>query len=293
MHFYNLLPVIPFVKLHASGNDFILIKDNFNKVSLKKSDIIRLCNRKYGVGADGIIVIKSRADKTLVKFYNSDGTEPEMCINGARCVAYILKEMFPAKNIFRLILPQREVEAKIREVDFSQERLIVEINLGAPKFDYYGKKFEPFQSIKVKTSRGELEGYYISFDNPHLVVLVGSKFTIYNSRVEYKVKDLLSYLAKIGKECQKIFNKGINIEFVNAKDSKDVNVLFWERGVGWTDSCGSGSCAVAVVLKKYIFKSKNEFFLKSVGGTIKIKVDRNFNTYLEGESQKVFEGYFK
>lgn len=283
--------MVPFIKLHALGNDFILIKDNFNKITFKKNDIIRLCHRKYGVGADGIIVIKPAIDKTLVKFYNSDATEPEMCINGVRCIAYVLKEVFPEKNIFQLVLPKRMVEVTVKKYDNKLGISYVEINLGNPKFDYYGKKFPSDKPSKVKTSFGNIEGYYISFDNPHFVTFVNSKFTIQNSKLQFKDKGLYGELNSIGKECQTIFGKGINVEFVNVRNLRNIDVLFWERGVGWTDSCGSGSCAVGVVLKRHLFNNADEFFIKSVGGTVKVKVDRHFNTYLEGESQKVFEGY--
>ncbi len=291
--------MVQFIKVHASGNDFILIKDNFNNVYFKKSQIRNLCNRKYGIGADGIIVIRPAINKVLVKFYNNDGTEPEMCINGVRCIGYILKEMFPTRNIFRLVLPRREVEVLVRKYDYKQQKAYVEINLGKPKFDYYGKKFSSDKAIKIRTSLGEIEGYYVSFDNPHFVVFNDLKIwgadhpiKIHSFKLRIKDRGFYDRLGRMGKEFQVIFKKGINVEFVQARGSKEVTVLFWERGVGWTDSCGSGSCAVGVILKKHIFKNSREFYIRSVGGIVKIKVDKDFNTYLEGESQKVFEGYF-
>lgn len=280
--------MIAFTKLHASGNDFILIKDNFNNLSFTKKEIIKICSRKYGIGGDGLIIIKSLPPRTVVKFYNNDGSKPEMCINGIRCAGYVLKETFPDKYIFQLILPKRMAEVKVKNFDYEQKKAIVEVNIGAPRFDYYGKKFNVIKPLKIKTSAGIVEGYYISFDNPHLVVLRIPHVKLQPQKGQYYDENL----TRVGMECQRIFHNGINVEFVNIENVNRINVLFWERGVGWTDSCGSGSCAVAVVLKKHIFKNQDEFIINSIGGIIKVKVDNDFNAYLEGEVYKVFEGYF-
>ncbi len=268
--------MIQFTKFHASGNDFIIIKDIFNNIYLNNETIVNLCNRKYGIGADGIIIIKPDINKTIAKFYNRNASQPEMCVNGIRCIANFLKQIFPHKNTFLVQLPKRTVFVNVKKYHAKEKKALVEINLGSPTYNYYGKRIPKDKIIKVNTGAGVVEGYYISFDNPH--------FIIFGDQSDK------NKLEEIAKELQKFFKSGINVEFTNAKSSKNINVLFWERGVGWTTSCGSGSCAVAAVLKRHKFPDAQVFYIKSSGGLIKVKVDKSFNTFLEGYSYQVFEG---
>ncbi len=268
--------MIQFSKFHASGNDFIIIKDNFNNLNLKDETIKNMCDRKHGIGADGLIVIKPDVNKIVLRFYNNDASQPEMCINGVRCVGNLLKQIFPHKNTFQLILSKRIVKVTIKRYNPHQKKTLVEISLGTPSYDYYGKKIGSNKAVKINTIHTQITGYYVSFDNPHLVI-----FTDLNDKEK---------LEKIAKELQKIFIYGINVEFADVRSSKNINALFWERGVGWTDSCGSGSCAIAVVLKNHRFPGVENFYIKSPGGSVKVKVKKNSETFLEGYSYKVFDG---
>lgn len=238
-----------------------------------------MCDRKWGIGADGLVLIKPFFTIPVVRFYNADGSEAEMCVNAIRCIGNFLKQIYPERNTFQLKLAKRIIGVKIKKYSLEEKRALIEINIGKPCQDYYGEKFPSDRSVKINLADGVIEGYYVCFDNPHFVIFT----SLENKR----------RLEETGKKLQKIFKHGINVEFTEARNAKEIDVLFWERGVGWTDSCGSGSCAVAVILKKHKFLKDKNFHIRSMGQVVKVKITSDFNTFLEGEAWKVFEGYIE
>lgn len=212
---------IPFVKASACGNDFLLIDADFAPPDI--ADFTRrICDRHQGVGADGVEWISPHSSANVqIRLINADGSNAEISGNGTRCVAaYIcateLKEkisILTGAGIKTCTLTSRQGA----EYEFEME-------MGIPSVE---------TEIALKLDGGGVRGIPVSMGNPHYVVFV-----------QEFAKDWQSQAARIQKLSH--FTDGVNVEFVSAKSRHDVNVRFFERGVGETQSSGTGSCASAV-----------------------------------------------
>lgn len=261
-----------FCKMQGTGNDFVLW-DGTEEANFEYSLSVLtkfLCDRRYGVGADGVILLeKSETADFKMRIFNQDGTEAEMCGNGIRCLA---KYAFEKKKIDQ---KQFSVEtlAGIKKVTLELENekvLSVKVDMGEVEFENltYIVEIEN-QSYKV---------YPISLGNPHAVCFVKNieKFEI------EKVGAIL--------ENYKYFPYKTNVEFVEIVDSKNIKMRVWERGVGETNSCGTGACAGSMIaMHENCVEDTVDVSLK--GGTLHIDYDKNENrVYLSGPAEMVFEG---
>lgn len=269
-----------FCKMQATGNDFVLIDYLTNKFDYSLKLLAEfLCNRHYGVGGDGIIIIdKSNISDFKMRIFNKDGSEAEMCGNGIRCFAkYAFERKLTDKKEFTI-----ETLAGIKKIKLiTEERTVisVEVDMGNPEFNY--EKIPVIyldsrreDSIKIE----ENEIHPISMGNPHAVCFVEDVGKL----------DIL----KIGPiiENYKNFPNKTNVEFVQIVDKKNIKVRVWERGVGETLSCGTGACASAVVsiLKK---NADSELFVDLPGGKLEIKYNNlKNNVELIGPAEFVFDG---
>jgi diaminopimelate epimerase len=212
---------IPFVKASACGNDFLII-DGMHAGPDPAVLSRRLCDPHQGPGADGVEWLFPANDAdTRARLFNADGSEAEISGNGTRCVAAYLVSEQP-KDIVAI-----RTGAGIRTCVL-RERKGVEFNfetdMGEPEV---GDEFS------IKVAFGEVRGIPVSMGNPHFVVFV-REFT----------PGWQAEAAEIGKHHD--FKHGINVEFVIAKKADELDVRFFERGVGETQSSGTGSCAAAV-----------------------------------------------
>lgn len=269
-----------FCKMQATGNDFVLIDYLTNKFDYSLKLLAEfLCNRHYGVGGDGIIIIdKSNISDFKMRIFNKDGSEAEMCGNGIRCFAkYAFERKLTDKKEFTI-----ETLAGIKKIKLiTEERTVisVEVDMGNPEFNY--EKIPVIyldsrreDSIKIE----ENEIHPISMGNPHAVCFAHDVGKL----------DIL----KIGPiiENYKNFPNKTNVEFVQIVDKKNIKVRVWERGVGETLSCGTGACASAVVsiLKK---NADSELFVDLPGGKLEIKYNNlKNNVELIGPAEFVFDG---
>lgn len=272
--------MIYFTKLEGTGNDFIAINNMENKIVYDYKKLSKyLCNRNFGIGADGVLFAeKSRIADCKMRVFNRDGSEAEMCGNGIRCFAkYIYENQIINKTDINI-----ETAAGIKNAKLIFEGLKifkVLVNMGKPEFEYskipiyypkeYNKNYIDIENIKV---------YPISMGNPHAVCFFKNiqKIDIEN----------------IGKliENYKYFPNKTNVEFVRIIDDENIEIRVWERGVGETLACGTGACSAAVIshLKKNL---KNNINVRLNGGSLNIKYNKKENTvWLEGDTNKVFEG---
>ena len=244
-----------------------------------------LCNRKYGVGADGVIFIeKSEVAEYKMRIFNSDGTEAGMCGNGIRCLAkYLYEESMVSSSCFKI-----ETISGIKELELSIENKTVsyiKVCMGNPIFEYnkipviFPNILEKsLQSLEIDIEDKKYIGFPISMGNPH--------FVIFENELD-KID-----LEKIGRSIEnyKYFPYKTNVEFVKIINRNKIKMLVWERGVGRTLGCGTGSCAAVVVsgLKEY---TNNEVIVELEGGNVKIKYDKEENkVMLMGTADKVYEG---
>jgi len=217
--------LMDFTKMTAAGNDFVLVDNRAQKIRLTPEQVVLLCHRQNGVGADGIILLvpcaSGRADWTW-QFYNSDGSVAEMCGNGARCFARFVQKLTGAKEKLTF-----ETGAGIISADFHGER--VTVNLTQPK----DLRLEE----KINLSIGTQVVHSLNTGVPHAVLFVPDADQ--------------AMVQQLGREIRQhphFAPKGTNVNFVQRLATGSIRVRTYERGVeGETLACGTGVTASALV----------------------------------------------
>jgi diaminopimelate epimerase len=265
---------LAFAKYEGLGNDFILI--DAEHAPLSNEVAIRLCDRHRGVGADGVLIVGREPSMRVI---NADGSLPEMCGNGLRCVALHLARLgLVGEELFEVetdagphrcrVLTAGEsgvVEVQMRAPSLVPEQIPVAAQ--APVVD------EPFQ-IAGRT----LHVTAVSMGNPHAVVFddVGQ------SRLQ--LGPALAHDAR--------FPKGVNAGFarVVAKDVLELNV--YERGAAWTQACGSGACAAAAAaVQTGRAERGQEIEVRLPGGALRIVIGQSGDpVHMIGPARHVFDG---
>lgn len=270
-----------FWKLHGIGNDFIAIDgrndniepENYNEIAKK------VCNRRFSVGADGLLVVKKSdiADVEMV-YYNSDGSRAAMCGNGLRCfVKFVYDNNIIRKDEFDVYtldgIKKIKLNLKNNQIDS------IKVNMGKgsflPKDIPVNCDDEVFINKKIKVLDKEIVLSSMLMGVPHTIVLVD----------ELNMDEVIKY----GREIEKlnIFSKGTNVNFVKVEDKNNISVNTWERGCGYTLACGTGMTASAVICN-YLNKVEESVYVKSQGGSVKIDIE-DF-VYMTGPSVKICEG---
>lgn len=277
-----------FIKVHSLGNDFLIIDEEKTK---GLSDISSLaggiCDRHTGVGADGLLLIsiKDKA-KGHVKFriFNADGTEAEVSGNGLRCAAaslYYQKKIDSPQILFMTTAGHRECTLIKRKKNF----FTIRIEMGIPRtrsqdipFDD-GSSYEKIIDYPLSINQKIYPITVLSLGNPHCAIFVDR----FPARIEWH---------QIGREIEShpFFPNRTNIEFIRALSREEIEVLFWERGVGETLSSGSGACAAAVasILKNMTDKKVR---VRTTMGQLTVEWEKK-KVYQTGPAEIVFKGDF-
>lgn len=271
-----------FTKMHGLGNDYVYVNGFAEKIEDASELAIRISDRHFGIGADGLILINpsETADFEMV-MYNADGSRGEMCGNGIRCVGkYVYDYGLTDKSNISV-----ETLAGIKYLDLSVKDgkvYQVTVDMGSPIFT---PSLIPIVSAServidepITVDGKEYKITAVSMGNPHAVVYMED---IKNLDIE-----------KIGPEFEnhERFPRRINTEFAKVLDRHTVLMRVWERGSGETLACGTGACAVAVssVLNGL---TESEVCVRLSGGDLFIKWDREKgNVYMTGSAEMVFEG---
>lgn len=267
-----------FTKIQGTGNDFLYI--NCLKKDLENAKILatKICNRYYGVGADGIIlVLPSNIADFKMKIYNKDGTEAEMCGNGIRGLGkYLYDHNLTKKTDLNIetLSGIKNIKLKIQKGKVD----LVKVDMGSPNLIYDTDTYLPHTNLPIHFDKKILYYTPVSMGNPHAVIFVKN------------LNDL--DIEKIGPmvENHSDFEHKTNVEFVEIVDKNNIKMRVWERGVGETLGCGTGACAsvVASNLLNYTYDDVNVF---SKGGMLKIKWNKsNNNIYMIGKAEKIFHG---
>lgn len=275
-----------FTKLHSLGNDFLVIEQK--EISLK-TDLgqfaRKACDRHVGVGADGLIIITIRDPKEGIvhfRIFNADGTEPEISGNGLRCAAASL--YFHQKiNIPRIFFLTSAGEKECTLIEASLSRYIIRIDMGVPKFTSRdipfddGSYYERIIDYPLSINQKIYPITVVSVGNPHCAIFVDR----FPARIEWH---------QLGREIEShpFFPNRTNIEFIRVLNRQEIEVLFWERGVGETLSSGSGSTAAAVasILKGL---TDNQVKVRTSMGPVLVEW-RDQKVYQTGPAEVVFEG---
>lgn len=277
--------MVTFTKMHGLGNDYICINSLENILAENKLPQIAryMCNRNFGIGADGLILVQESSVADIkMRIFNKDGSEAEMCGNGIRCFAkYIYDNKIIDKQSISI-----ETKAGVKGVRLkvlNGEVYEIEVDMGRPIFDdikniSVQNNYRIPISVNIKVDDTRFIGNYVSMGNPHLVIFVNNVENI----------DIEKYGPAI--ENMKCFPNKINVEFVQALGRNTLKIRTWERGVGETYACGTGSCAsFCIVYYKGICSSYVKAILR--GGELNLNYNKqNGHIIMSGIATKVYDG---
>lgn len=271
-----------FTKMQGIGNDYVYIDDTKNMITNASELAIKISDRHFGVGSDGLILIKS-SDKAdfFMDMYNSDGSRGKMCGNGIRCVGkYVYDYGLTDSRILKI---ETLSGVKTLELTIENDKVsLVTVDMGAPIFEPHKIPVISDKNIllnePVIVDGVEYRITCMSMGNPHGVVFV-------DNTDEFPVKDIGPFF-----ENHILFPDRVNTEFVQVMNRNHIRMRVWERGSGETLACGTGACAAAIasILNGL---TDNEVKVSLLGGDLYIRYDRDANlVYMTGPAVTVFEG---
>ena len=271
-----------FVKMHGCGNDYIYINCMEHTVDNPFDLAVKLSDRHFGIGSDGLICIcSSEAADFKMDMYNADGSRGKMCGNGIRCVGKYVYEYGLTDRTCITVETLGGIKTLYLNVE-DGEVVSVRVDMGCPVFESVSIPVltdeKEFLNQKIILDGKEWTVSCVSMGNPHAVVFVENV-------------DLLD-LSVIGPlfENHVIFPERINTEFVEILNDQQMKMRVWERGSGETLACGTGTCA-AVVVAALEGRVKDSAEVEVLGGKLFVEWNREINTVnLTGPAEIVFEG---
>lgn len=294
-----------FTKMHGLGNDYVVLgfreSPDLSLLCEGESEPInlgfdfgglsvKLCDRHFGVGADGLIaVLPSKTADLRMRIFNIDGSEAEMCGNGIRCaVRYYIENLMPSDSTppgDEDIALRVETGAGIKKVVAARGNGVVgmlTVNMGAPTLD---PPLIPVSALSVRaidipveTPMGVFYATCVSMGNPHAVIFMDE---------DVNSVDVCGIGPAI--ETHKLFPRKTNVEFVNVISPSNLKMRVWERGVGETLACGTGACATLVAAHLTDRASRNAVLHLS-GGDLHIEWAQSGEVMMTGPSVTVFTG---
>jgi len=254
---------VSFYKYHGTGNDFIIMDNRQKKKFLKKSSIARLCHRRFGIGADGLMLLQKKKGYDFeMLYFNSDGNESSLCGNGSRCITHFAKKV----NLLK------KNKAHFLANDGEHEAVVIKNTVRL--------KMNDVKEIETGT-----DYYFLQTGSPHCV-----KF-----KPEVKSADIISEAKKI-RFSERFKNEGVNVNFVEKSDN-GIFVRTYERGVeAETLSCGTGVTASALAAAlRGVASSENHCEISTPGGELVVRFRRQndlsfSDIWLEGPATFVYKG---
>lgn len=255
-----------FTKMHGLGNDYLY---HFGELDNAAELSRRLSDRHFGIGSDGIITISpSSVADFKMRIFNADGSEAKMCGNGVRCVGkYVFDKGYTDKCLLRVetlsgikSLEMRTVGGRVREVTVDMGKCSV----GEP--------------LTLDSSHGEVTVTPVSVGNPHAVIFVDSAEN--------------APLDTLGRELERhpSFPDGVNVEFVEIINRREIRMRVWERGSGITMACGTGACASAFAAACAGYcDAENDITVILDGGRLRIKPMQDGTVMMTGPAETVCE----
>lgn len=274
---------INFTKMSGAGNDFILFDSD--EIQLSSEEIKILCNRNFGIGADGILLIgKSDSKDFKVRYYNSDGSEGALCANGARCAVRYLHE-------------KGKIGSKT-EFEFIGQTFKAEVISGESICQWINPPIKIKRNFKVKAAGQLLNASYIDLGSKHLVIFI-EDILVNPLKPNMSVKDIKDIdVKKLGRELRyhaDFAPDGVNANFIQTLERNLLAIRTYERGVeAETLACGSGSVSSAIIafLEK---KLQLPIKIQTFGGAfLEVNFEYLNNKFLDiwltGPAKRVFDG---
>lgn len=273
------MTALSFRKYQGTGNDFIVV-DGLNGLPELDWPAVarRLCDRHFGIGADGLILVLPGAEAAFkMTIYNADGSEPEMCGNGLRCFVRALEDAdrapggaFPVETGAGVLRPEILADGRVR------------IDMGPPilerqRIPMGGPRTAQVVDEPVQVGDRTFAVTAVSMGNPHAVIFVPDVEAV--------------PLAEWGPalETHPLFPARANIEFVQVLGPTEARMVVWERGAGPTLACGTGACAV-LVAGVQTERMSPEATIHLPGGDLEIAWEADNHVFMTGPAEFVFEG---
>ena len=277
------MPKIKFTKMNGLGNDFVILDyDEYKKANIPADKLaLKLCNRNFSIGADGLIIVIPNTDKADISwiFYNSDGSIAQMCGNGMRCFSrYVYDKKIIDKKEFSVETKSGIIVSKI----ISENEVCVNMGIPILEPNKIPCKTKTNLNIPYTLNNKDFLLNTVSMGNPHCVIFVEKD----SKELAYKYGSII--------ENDKLFPEKTNVEFVEILSKDEVIINVWERGCGITSACGTGACAtvVAGILNDYL---NNSIKVNLPGGELKIEwngssIDIKHSVFMTGRADYSFFG---
>lgn len=272
---------LKFNKMQGAGNDFLLFNGVKNKYENYSKMAKKLCDRRYGVGGDGIMIAEEsqKADIKMV-YYNSDGSKGEMCGNGIRCFSKFIYEEEIVKKSEITIETGDGIKTAYLTIDDKNKVQSIMISMGKARLNS--------KEIPVLIEKNKVINEKISIDGEDIIfsaVLIGVPHAVI-IREDLESVDVNTLGAKIEKD--KLFPKNINVNFIQILDKCRIKIKTWERGAGRTLACGTGSCS-GVYISNLLGLVEDEVVVETEGGVLKIKLQGD-EVFMIGTAETTFKG---
>lgn len=258
---------LPIFKLHGLGNDFLVVLDADGSLEIEADLAVALCARHTGIGADGLVLGRRLGSELSFRLWNADGSQAEMSGNGMRCLAHAALDAgwVEEDRRFGVMTPAGHREVTIRRGP-AQGETWGEVDMGPVKVRPDG------QAERCNIGHGAL---LVDVGNPHLVVLGPDPETL--------------DVARMGAELERSDPAGLNVEFATLGPEPDaVTMRVWERGVGETQACGTGSCAAAAALHHW-GRVGRAVTVHQPGGAVAVELRPDGTATLAGPSVLIAE----
>ena len=276
---------VPFAKFHGLGNDWLVVGAEGLLHSLSKF-VPAILDRHKGIGADGLIIVmppRNKEHAARVRFFNVDGSEAEMSGNGIRCAGAFLAELSPLRQSF--LIETAAGLKSIQKVKEGKGKWLFRVGMGAPilepgKIPFKAGDFPPpIKGFPLRTQQVEAQATVTSMGNPHCSIFVK----------DFESIDWQSLGREI--ETNLHFPNRTNVEFVKVISRKEIEVRFWERGVGHTLSSGTGSCgaAVASILNGL---TERQVRVRTEAGYLQVDWPENGEIILTGRVERIAQGTY-
>jgi len=271
-----------FSKYQGIGNDFIMFADPSDDIRLSPEQVRALCDRRFGIGGDGVIRVAPGSAEAdfFMDYSNSDGSVGEMCGNGIRCLAAFAR----AERLTDATTIRVDTRAGLKVVELQNDGRI-RVDMGAPIFapaevPVRGEGSDALHT-KLELEQGVLEAAALSMGNPHAVLFVedlaGTPVVSLGGLIEH----------------HPAFPNGVNVEFAHVSSPERVDMRVWERGSGATLACGTGACAGAVAAR-LLRATNSKVTVGLPGGELDVEwegsLDDARSVFMTGPATKSFHG---
>ena len=273
MHGSMAAESIPFTKMQGCGNDYVVVDAGRNPIADPAAFARTVTDRRRGVGADGLLLAlpSNRADARM-RMFNPDGSEAEMCGNGLRCLARFVGDRQLVPDPVRMHIETGAGVLRVtRDTGVGAEPRIT-IRMGRPDLASAEEETFTLGDTNVRLTA-------VSMGNPHAVLFVDD--------VE------VAPVAEVGRQIERhpAFPRRTNVEFVQVVGMGEVRQRTWERGVGETEACGTGACAV-VVAGALSGRTGRDVKVHLRGGDLHVHWADDDQLHLTGPAVEVFEGHW-